>query len=235
VSAQGRVSGGRPDGGQYTSTEHSDAVVTLSPTAQRMRSIAAIHSQQVAWLRQQEILDAQRDELASKIRDAATASAAIEMLDVLPQIATLSYRRDGSEVTFVEAVDADRNIIVSESDLCDWDNPWYKDRSFQEAARRSEERLEASELPLERWVDIDVNDAIAKAAARLESEAAPVLGLQRPAPGHTAGVGREQVPLVVLALQSLHLTLDGGEDEIRERPGSGQVPGRHVSGTHPRP
>jgi hypothetical protein len=36
-----------------------------------------------------------------------------------------------------------------------------------------EERLEASELPVERWVDIDVNDAIAKAAARLKSEAAP--------------------------------------------------------------
>jgi hypothetical protein len=167
MSAQCRVSGGRPDGGQYTSTAHSDAVVALSPADQRREAIAAIRSQQAAWQRQQEILDAQRDELASKIRDAATASAAIDMLDVLPRVATLSYRRDGSEVTFVEAVDADGSTIVSENDLCDWNNPWYKDRSFQAAARRSEERLEASELPVERWVDIDVNDAIAKAAARL--------------------------------------------------------------------
>ena len=80
---------------------------------------------------------------------------------------------EGSEATFVEAVDADGNLIVSESDLCDWDNPLSKDRSFQEAARRSEERLEASQLPVERCVDIDVNNALAKAAARLESEAAP--------------------------------------------------------------
>lgn len=39
------------------------------------------------------------------------------------------------------------------------------DRSFQAAARRSEEGLEASELPLERSAAIDINDATRKAAA----------------------------------------------------------------------
>jgi hypothetical protein len=112
-------------------------------------------------------LTAQQHELDRQNRRAATASAAIEILDVLPQAATISYRRDGSEVTFVKAVDADGQTIVSEDDLSDWDNPWYKDRTFQTAVRRSEEGLEASELPVDRWVDINVDDAIRKAAAHL--------------------------------------------------------------------
>lgn len=45
--------------------------------------------------------------------------------------------------------------------------PLHMLQSFQAAARRSEERIEAPELPVERWVDIDINVAISKAAARL--------------------------------------------------------------------
>lgn len=42
-------------------------------------------NKQLTWQRQQEVLYAHRDELASQIRGAATASAAIAMLDLLPR------------------------------------------------------------------------------------------------------------------------------------------------------
>ncbi|BCW73450.1 hypothetical protein [Arthrobacter sp. NicSoilB8] len=109
--AQDRVNGRRPEGVRLP--EHSDAVVALSPAAQRMRSNPCARNQQLTRERQGEVLDAQRDELPSEIRHAATASAAIQMLNVPPQAATLSERRDGAEVTFFEAVDADGNTIVS--------------------------------------------------------------------------------------------------------------------------
>jgi len=91
------------------------------------------------------------------------------MLEVLPQAEKLSYRKDGSEVTFISALDSDGNTIVNDSDLWDSDSPWSKDRTFQAAVRRTEENLEASEVPIDRWIDIDVNDAINKAAARLDA------------------------------------------------------------------
>lgn len=171
--AQSRVSGGRPEGGQYAATEHSDAVVALSPDADRLRTIAAVRSHRLALNEQQKALDAQRHALDRQFHETATASAAIEILEVLPQAAIISYRRDGSEVTFMSALDAEGATIVTDEDVWDWGKEWARNDPFKSALRRSEEILEASELPVERWVDINVNDAIAKAAARLESEAAP--------------------------------------------------------------
>jgi hypothetical protein len=171
-AAQSRVSGGRPDGGQYTATEHSDTVVALSPAADRLASIAAIRSQQLVWQQQKEALDEQQRQLANKVGDAATASAAIELLEVLPQAATISYRRDGSEVVFMSALDADGATIVTDEDVWDWDKEWARNHPFKAALRRSEEILEASGLPVDRWVDINVDDAIRKAAARLQADAA---------------------------------------------------------------
>jgi hypothetical protein len=52
--AQGRVNGCRPDGGQHATVENSDTVVTLSPTAERMPSIAALRSGQLIWKEQQD-------------------------------------------------------------------------------------------------------------------------------------------------------------------------------------
>lgn len=167
MSVQGRVDGGRPEGGQYAAAAHSDAVVALSPAADRLSSIAALRSQQLVWQQQKETLDEQQRQLANKVRDAATASAAIEILEVLPQAATISYRRDGSEVVFMSALDANGGTIVTDDDVWDWDKEWARNHPFKAALRRSEEILEASELPVDRWVDINVNDAIRKAAARL--------------------------------------------------------------------
>jgi len=164
-----RVTGGRPEGGQFAPTAHSDTVPALSPAASRRRSIATLRAQQLAWKEQQDSLDTQRYEVDKQVRAAATASAAIEMLEVLPQAEKLSYRKDGSEVTFISALDSDGNTIVNDSDLWDSDSPWSKDRTFQAAVRRTEENLEASEVPIDRWIDIDVNDAINKAAARLDA------------------------------------------------------------------
>ncbi len=45
--------------------------------------------------------------------------------------------------------------------------PLHMLQSFQAPAQRCEERIEAPELPVERGVDIDINVAISKAAARL--------------------------------------------------------------------
>ncbi|MET3948265.1 hypothetical protein ABIB49_002986 [Arthrobacter sp. UYCu512] len=45
--------------------------------------------------------------------------------------------------------------------------PGHKVQSFQGAAPTLRGSIEAPELPVERWVDIDINVAISKAAARL--------------------------------------------------------------------
>lgn len=87
---QGRVTGGRPEGGQFACTEHSDAVVGPLPRRPADKVTRCDRNQQRTRQRQREVLDAQGDELASKIRRAATASSAIQMLGVLPQAATLS-------------------------------------------------------------------------------------------------------------------------------------------------
>ncbi|HEX9087056.1 MAG TPA: hypothetical protein VF867_05980 [Arthrobacter sp.] len=171
MSVRNRVTGGRPEGGQYAAIAHSDTVPSLSPAASRRQSIAALRARQLTWKDLQDSLEAQRAEVDSKVRDAATAFAAIDMLEVLPQVAKLSYRRDGNEIVFISAADSDGETIVSDSELWDPDNPWAKDRTFQAAVRRTEENLEASGLD-DRWLDIDVNDAIAKAAARLDTAGA---------------------------------------------------------------
>ncbi|MDQ0823814.1 hypothetical protein QFZ69_004760 [Arthrobacter sp. V1I7] len=49
--------------------------------------------------------------------------------------------------------------------------------------RRTEEDLEAAEAYIDRWIDIDVNDAIAKARARLEQETTPDLAAAPLTPG----------------------------------------------------
>lgn len=171
MSAQGRVAGGQPEGGRFAAAAHSDAVPSLSPAASRRQSIAVLRARQVLWKEKQDSLTALLHEVDSKVRQAATVPTAIEMLEVLPQAARLSYRKDGNEIVFTGAADSNGEKIVDETDLSDWDNPWYKDRTFQEAVRPTEENLEASGLDA-RWIDIDVNDAIARAAAKLESQAA---------------------------------------------------------------
>lgn len=49
--------------------------------------------------------------------------------------------------------------------------------------RRTEEDLKAAEAYIDRWIDIDVNDAIAKAGARLEQEPTPDLATAPLTPG----------------------------------------------------
>lgn len=83
---RGRVNGGRPEGGQYATVEHSDTVVTLSPTAERIRSIDAFRSRQLIWKEQQDFLDNQRHIVDRQVRESATSSAAIEILEVLPRL-----------------------------------------------------------------------------------------------------------------------------------------------------
>lgn len=132
MSAQGRVSGGRPAGGRYTSTARRDPL----PLARR-QAIDALRRPQLVWKEQQDLLDPQRHEVDKQIRQAATACAAIEMLDGLPQSATLTYRRDGEDIVFAVALEATGDTIVDENDLHHWDGPWDKDSTFQAAVRRS--------------------------------------------------------------------------------------------------
>jgi hypothetical protein len=209
---QNRVNAGRPEGGQYTATVHSDEVPCLSPAAQRMGSIAELRSQQLAWKEQLDFLEAQRFEVDKQVSDAATALAAIEILEVLPQAAKISYVKDGSEITFVRAEDAAGAVIVEDEDLLDSTGPWRNDRTFLAAVRRSEENLEASGLFLfDRRIDISVNDAIAKAAARLETEPLPDLA--------TAPLTRPQRALLANAADEAYSILPEfmyggrGEDE----------------------
>lgn len=68
-------------------------------------------------------------------------------------------------------------------DFLDPDSLWFKDRTFQRAVRRTEEDLEAAEYYIDRWIDIGVNDAIAKAGARLEQEPTPDLAAAPLTPG----------------------------------------------------
>lgn len=89
------------------------------------------------------------------------------MLEVLPQVARLSYRGDGNEIVFTNAVHASGERIVDKTDLSDPASPWSNERTFLAAVRHTEIDLETAEVPIDRWLDIDVNDAIAKAAARL--------------------------------------------------------------------
>lgn len=162
-----RQPSGIPAGGQFAASTHSEGVVSLSPAANRRRSIAALRSQQLEWQERQESISARQNELDREVMDAATAVAAIDMLEVLPQASTLRYRTDGSEVVFVSATEADGTVIVDEDELADPDSPWRRDRTFQSAVRRTEESLEASGLPIRRRLDINVHDSIAKAASRL--------------------------------------------------------------------
>ncbi|HEX9225133.1 MAG TPA: hypothetical protein VF885_00580 [Arthrobacter sp.] len=148
---------------------HSDAVVALSPAADRLSSIATIRSHQLAWRELQDSLEAQRAAVDSHVRQAATASAAIEILEVLPQAAKIMYRMDGNEIVFVRATDAVGEAIVEEDDFSDPDSPWTRSeyRPLRAAVRRSEEGLEAAGIHFRGWLDVDVNDAISRAAARL--------------------------------------------------------------------
>lgn len=209
---QNRITAGRPEGGQYAATVHSDAVPSLSPAAERMGKIAELRSQQLARKEQLDFLNSQRFELDKQINDSATALAAIEMLEVLPQAAKISYVKDGSEITFVRAENAAGVLIVEDEELWDSTGPWRKDRNFLTAVRRSEENLEASGLHFDRRINIDVNDAISKAAARLESAPVPDLA--------TAPLTRQQRALLAKAADETYSILPefmyGGRGESEE-------------------
>jgi hypothetical protein len=67
----------------------------------------------------------------------------------------------------VEAGDADGITIVSEMASATGTSLGAGTDPSRPAARHSEERLEASELPVERRVDMNITGAIRKAAAHL--------------------------------------------------------------------
>lgn len=82
-SARGRVDGGLAEGG----SSPAPRILTPcwpSPPPPSDEVNRCDRNKLLTWQRQQEVLDAQRDDLASRIRDAVTASAAIQMLDVPP-------------------------------------------------------------------------------------------------------------------------------------------------------
>lgn len=59
------------------------------------------------------------------------------MLDVLPQAATFTYRRDREDIVFAGALEATADTIVDENDLNHRDGRWDKASTFQAAVRRS--------------------------------------------------------------------------------------------------
>lgn len=176
--ARNRINAGRPDGGQYAPTTHSDAVPSLhSPAELRLRHIAAVRNHQLIIREQQEFLAAQKLDLDKQLRETAEAAAAIEILEVLPNAASITYRKDGSEVVFMQALDAAGETIVHDDDLADPESQWSSSghASMHRAIRRSEEGLEEAEWHSRGWMNIDVNAVIAKAGTRLKSAPAPDL------------------------------------------------------------
>lgn len=87
---QGRVNGGRAEGGQFACTEHSDAVVTLSPAAQRTMSITATATSSGLGSGSGKSLTRRGDEFASRSAARPRHRPPSRCSGVLPHAATLS-------------------------------------------------------------------------------------------------------------------------------------------------